>query len=128
VISDRLELGGLRRFGALEQVLGQMACVSNRPETHHPARTLESVQLSLELRRRLLVFSQARGQLEDPIQTLTGFFEKECVQIVVRRIRIQIFVQFKRFTSTPRVPTISPSPSRTAIAIVKQGSSVKSDS
>jgi hypothetical protein len=69
------------------------------------------VQLSLELRRSLFVFSQARGQLEDSIQTLAGFFEKECVEVVVRRFRIQIFVQFKRFTSTPRVPTISPSAS-----------------
>ena len=128
VIADRLELSAPRRFRAFEQVLCHMARLSNLPETHHPAGALEGVQLSPELSRRLFVFFQARDQLEDPIETLAGFFEKERVQIVVGRLGIQIFVQFKRFTSTPRVPTISPSASRTAIAIVKQGSSVKSDS
>ena len=128
VISDHLELTALRRFGALEQVFRLMARVSDFPETHHPARALECVQFSSELSRRPLVFSRARGQFEDSIQTLARFFKKECVQIVVSGFRIQIFVQFKRFTSTPRVPTISSSASRTAIAIVKQGSSVKSDS
>jgi hypothetical protein len=128
VVADRLELAALRRLGALDQVLCHVARLGNLSETHHPAGALEGVQLSPELSRRLLVFFETSDQLEDPIQTLAGFFEKECVQIVVSRFRIQIFVQFKRFTSTPRVPTISPSASRTAIAIVKQGSSVKSDS
>jgi len=105
-----------------------VAHICNLAKTHHPAGTLEGVQLSSELGRCLLVSFQVRDQLEDPIQTLARFFKKECVQIVVSRFRIQIFVQFNRFTSTPRVPTISPSASRTAIAIVKQGSSVKSDS
>jgi hypothetical protein len=128
LVSDRLEFGALRRCVAVEQVLGRMTCFSDSPETHHPARTLECVQLSFELRRRLRVFSQARGQLEDPVQTFAGFFEKECEQFVVRRIRVQIFVQFKRLTSTPRVPTMAPSAPRTATAMVKQGSSVKSES
>jgi len=128
MIADRLELAGLRQIGALEHVLCQVARIRNLPEAHHPACALECVQLSPELSQRPLVFFQPRGQLEDPVQTLAGFFEKECAQIVVSRFRIQIFVQFNRFTSTPRVPTISPSAFRTAIAIVKQGSSVKRDS
>ena len=86
------------------------------------------MQLSPDSIRRFLKFALAGGQLENSIQTLARFFEEKCVQIVVRRFRVQIFVQFKRFTSTPRVPTISLSASRTAIAIVKQGSSVKRDS
>jgi len=105
-----------------------MARVRNLPKAHHPAGALEGVKIAPELGRYLLVFFYVRNQFEDPIQTLTGFFEKQGVQIVVSRFLVQILVQFSRFTSTPRVPTISSSASRTAIAIVKQGSSVKSDS
>lgn len=127
-LTDRFKLAGLRGFGFLEKVLRHVARLSNLSEAHHPAGALEGVQFPPELSGRLFVLFQARDQLLDPVQTLAGFFEKECAQVVVGCFRIQIFVQFKRFTSTPRVPIISPSASRTAIAIVKQGSSVKSDS
>jgi len=105
-----------------------MACVSNLPQPHHPAGTLEGVELSPETDHCLLVPFQTRNELENPIDTLAGFFEKEGVQIGVIRLLVQILVQFNRFTSTPRVPKTSPSASRTAMAIVKQGSSVNSES
>ena len=128
MIATGCEFLELSRIGALEHVLNEVAFIRNLAIAHHPAGALEGVQLSPDLSRCLLVSVQIRNEFEDSIQTLARFFKKECVQIVVSGFRIQIFVQFKRFTSTPRVPTISPSASRTAIAIVKQGSSVKSDS
>jgi hypothetical protein len=128
LITDRQEFAALRRCWAFELVLREVARVSNLPKTHHPAGSLEGVEFSPKLSRSLFVVFKTRDQLENPIQTLAGFFEKECAQVVVRCIRIQIFVQFKRLTSTPRMPTISLSAFRTATAIVKQGSSVKSDS
>ena len=63
-------------------------------------------------------------EVKDPVDPLAGLFEKEWKEFRVA----QILVQFKRLTSTPRVPIISSSEVFTATAIVKQGSPVNSES
>lgn len=81
-----------------------MTGVSNFSQPHHPARTFQGVELPQQLSRRLIVFSVVGDQLDNPLEAVTRFVEKEREQFRIP----QIFVQFRRFTSTPRVPTISP--------------------
>lgn len=114
------------RIGPLEQVLRKVASVRYFPQPHHPAGAFERVQLAPQLGRRFVIQLRARHELTDSIHTVAGFFEEEREQVVVDFF--QIFVQFRRFTSIPRVPTISSSASRTATAIVKQGSEVNNES
>ena len=64
------------------------------------------------------------GKIGDPVNPFTGFFEEKWKEFGIA----QIFVQLRRFTSTPRVPTISSLALRTATAIVKQGSPVNRES
>ena len=63
-----------------------------------------------------------RAESLDPVSRL---LEEEGVEIVVVS---QILVQFRRFTSIPRVPTITPAVSWKATAMVKHGSPVSNES
>ena len=82
------------------------------------------MQLPAQLCRRVLILLNLRGEIQDPIDPLAGLFEKEREEFRIA----QILVQFKRLTSTPRVPIISSPEFFTATAIVKQGSPVNSES
>lgn len=82
------------------------------------------MQLATEQGRSLLVSFQLRHQLQNPVQAFAGFLEEKREEIRIA----QILVQFMRLTSTPRVPTISPSALVTATAMVKHWSPVNSDS
>lgn len=112
------------RLPSLEQILELVAGVGDLSEPHHPTRAFESVQLTQQPGRGVLVIVVFRCQLEDPLEAVTGLVEEEREQFRV----FQIFVQFRRLTSTPRVPTISPAGFFTATAIVKHGSPVNRES
>jgi len=83
-------------------------------KTHHPARAFEGVELPANLH-----------ELVEQLDPVSRLLEKEGAEIVVN---FQIFIQFKRLMSTPRVPTIAPAASWTATAMVKHGSLVSSES
>ena len=95
-------------------------------QTHHPAGSLEGVELAAKLCPRILVLERGRRQLLEAFDAICRLLEKEGHQVVV--MRCQILVQLKRLTSTPSVPTISSARSWIATAIVKQGSPVSSES
>ena len=94
-------------------------------KTHHPAGTFEGVQLPANLCRGLLAFIHRADQRAESLDPVSRLLEEEGVEIVVVS---QILVQFRRFTSIPRVPTIAPAASWTATAMVKHGSPVRSES
>ena len=96
----------------------------NLAQAHHPGRTFQCVQLAAKLCRWFLATIHRRNELEDPLEAIAGLFEEEDEKFGI----LQIFVQFRRLTSTPRVPTISPAGFETATAIVKHGSPVSNES
>ena len=102
-----------------------MAKLGHLTKTHHPARAFEGVELPASLHRRILVLAHRADELVEQLDPVSRLLEKEGAEIVVN---IQIFIQFKRLMSTPRVPTIAPAASWTATAMVKQGSPVSSES
>lgn len=82
------------------------------------------MQLAPELGRLRAAILDRRYQFEDPFEASAGLLEEKREEFRIS----QIFVQFRRFTSTPSVPTISPAWLDTATAMVKQGSPVNSES
>jgi len=119
-----LELPTGRRLGSLEQVLDLVAGFCNLAEAHHPGRPFQCMQLAAKLCRWLSVTLHRRNELDDPLEAIGGLFEEEGEKFRI----LQISVQFRRLTSTPRVPTISPAGFETATAIVKHGSPVSKES
>jgi hypothetical protein len=120
-----LELPWRQRLRSLQQILRLVAKFGHLTKTHHPARTLEGVQLPANLGRSILALIHRADQLVESLDPVSRFLEEEGVEIVVVS---QILVQFRRFTSIPRVPTIAPAASWTATAMVKHGSPVRSES
>lgn len=114
----------MRACITLEEVLRLVAGARDLQEAHHAASALERMKFPSQLRHRLFVPIHLGDQLQDPVDPLAGFFEKEREEFRIA----QIFVQFRRLTSTPRVPTISSSEFFTAMAMVKHGSPVNSES
>jgi hypothetical protein len=123
-VSVDLQLSSCRPYIAFEQILRFVARSRDLMQAHHSAGALECMQLPAQSGRRVLVLFQPRYELLDPVDAFASLFKKEREEFRIA----QILVQFKRLTSTPRVPIISLSEFLTATAIVKQGSPVKSES
>lgn len=102
-----------------------MAQLGHLTKTHHPARAFEGVELPANPHRGIHVLVQCLDELAEQLDPVSRLLEKEGAEIVVD---FQIFIQFRRLMSTPRVPTIAPAASWTATAMVKHGSPVSSES
>ena len=102
-----------------------MAKLGHLTKTHHPARAFEGVELTANLHRGIHVLVHCIDQLVEQLDPVPRLLEKEGAEIIVDS---QIFIQFRRLMSTPRVPTIASAASWTATAMVKHGSPVSSES
>ena len=102
-----------------------MAELGHLTKTHHPACAFEGVELPANLHQGIHVLLHCVEELVEQLDPVSRLLEKEGAEIVVN---FQIFIQFKRLMSTPRVPTIAPAASWTATAMVKHGSLVSSES
>jgi len=120
-----LELPRRHQLRRLQQVLRPVAELGHLTKAHHPTGAFQGVQLPADLHRGIHVFVHGVEELVEQLNPVSRLLEKEGAKIVVDS---QIFIQFRRLISTPRVPIIVPAASWTATAIVKHGSPVSSES